>query len=396
MHYILFIRVLGLHAKALEMHDPTLREKPLVIHRDKVVLDVNHVGLQRRISRGMLLSEARCIAGEGTFLGYDPEPFREGREQWLNELMEFSSVIEPKEDNSAWIDLTGHSDPAEIAMRISGLLERKLELPIEMGSGPAKWIAETLCGLAPRELREIALGDGWHRPATVLADLHPKRLLPVDVSDQERLVFLGYSTIGTIASLPLDLLASVFESRALVIHHASHGKLVDLPEPLFPKDCLSATEWFDGGLSDLLQLEAILRDLSQRLGQELASSDRSGSKVRLDVAGELRNYSFVRSFAKEIDGPVSLFSALKLLMSHPPSEDLFSIQVRILGVKKAKGVQARLDGQFGVEERTPRTDAALRQLRGAFGNACVLTGSELFEPRRKKLLRLWRDIGGWV
>jgi len=396
MHYILFVRVLGLHAKALETQDPTLCEKPLVIHREKLVMDVNHVGLNRRITRGMLLTEARCIAGEGTFLPYEPEPYRSAQEGWLNLMMEFSGVIEPEEENTAWFDLTGHPDPAEIAMRILGVLERKLGLIVELGSGPAKWVAKTLCGLAPRELLEIALRDGWYRPATVLADLHPVRLLPVERADQERLVFLGYGTIGSVANLPLTLLASVFEERALAIHQASLGKLIDLPEPIYPKDCLAATEWFEDGLTDLLQLDAVLRNLAKKLGEELKATDRSGRKLRIDVTGESRSYNFARSFAKEIDGPISMLSALRLLLTPAPEENLKTIRVRLLEVRQACGVQTQLDGRYGTEERAPRTDAALRQLRGTFGDRCVLAGSEMFEPRRKKLLRLWREVGGWV
>src|SRR5688572_12155218 len=104
MHYILYARLEGFYTTVLLQKQPELRERPLVVHRDKAVLCVDEKGRSKGIHAGMPLSEAKAILRDGAFLPWEEGPYREAQEKWLDVCARFSDVIEPAEQHTAFVD----------------------------------------------------------------------------------------------------------------------------------------------------------------------------------------------------------------------------------------------------------------------------------------------------
>src|SRR5579862_4256992 len=179
MHYFLFLRLSGFYAKALEQADSRLSAKPLVVHRNKRVIDVNRIAQRRQIYLGMLLAEAKAILQEASFIAWEEEPFRDAQMQWLDVCTDYSDVIEPDEQHSAWVDLSLHPDPASLSQQIVLRIRDVTGLQVIHGSGSSKWIA-ALASRVSHAKAQSRQRDTAVKAIDFLATLKTRFLTPVD------------------------------------------------------------------------------------------------------------------------------------------------------------------------------------------------------------------------
>lgn len=396
MHYFLYLELSGFYARVWTESDPSWALKPLVVHRAKRVLDLNDCARAVGVKPGMGLDEAKVLLQGSGLIPYEEEPYRASQARWLDVVSEFSSCIEPGDPHSAWADLSGHPDPFAIASSIRSAVGKVSGSHVSIGLASSKWLSRLTCDLTGDTdllLWEDAMREALEDPVSFLKDIPVSFLYPVDPVFLERLKFLGYRTIGQVASIPLKTLRGQFGNDALRIYSASRGGLQDHVKPLYPPDAIVSKIAFDGGISNSETLSISLQSLARKLAKALSDRESCGAEIELKIYFEESCLERSRTFSKPMRTARDVFSALSRMV-FDVQEPVYSILAKMPGLKKAR---ERQSGLFTMQRTGDDSAAgcAIENVRQVFGDKSVLRASEVAEPRRVRVLRAWSHATGW-
>jgi len=356
-------------------------ERPRVVFDEDLVLDADQNALARGIRVGSALAEAKSILrGDGALFQWEPEPYAKAAEIWLTIASEFSDVIEPVQQHTAYVDLSLHPNPVKVCQA----MRKRLGRDVAIGLAPNRWLA-----------REASAGRGQvvEQPVAFAAQLDTVRL-PAEPEDIARLIQLGYRRIGNVAELLLETLQHQFGERAFAIYRAAHGGGNAEVAAKFPENSVAARFNFDGEADDLEVFDRGLHKAAQLLGDQLAEMDGAGKQIELflereDGTVEARQ----RTFAQPID---DIYKSLKLLIAVTPEQPPIGLRVRMPGIKKAKRIQLDLNGIKSKAEREQSLKGAMDRVCALFGSQAVIRADELQEPRWKAVRRMWENANGWT
>jgi DNA polymerase IV len=378
--YVLWIELKGFYAEE--------SDEPIVVVRDGIVLDANDTARRRGMEVGISLRQARAMLHGGVFRTWLREEYEARSRAWLDRCVDFTGVIEPADQHSAWLDLSLHPNPVDVAERLIAVLNKTTGLQVSYGAATSKWIACLAalhgdCGLAVRD------------PAAFLAALPTAELLPVLPEHRERLRLLGYHTIGEVAALSLPTLREQFDEQGLLIHAASLGSLQHPAQAVYPPSSITESIVFDGAVETTEMIHDACRALAQGIGARLSNRGLQSGKLRLTLEledGKLQPLS--RVFTKPLRCPRSVHAALRLLIDPALDSPIASIRAVVPDLEKVRQFQPSL-----IEGASPRgplqADAAIRQVRTVFGDRSVQLGKEIVLPRRLKVLKEWKHATGW-
>ncbi len=379
----------------------------VVVVRGDAVLDANPVAQVRGVYEGMPLRQAKAVLQDGTFRVWKGEDYEERHRAWLDLCIEFSGVIEPADQHAAWIDLSLHPDPLFVTEKLIRALVRETGLAVRFGLGPSKWMAKlaaeydfcaipissakpkhqlTLIPLPPSPMNYVGEEE--------LSALPTRALTPVLLEHRERLLFLGYPTIGDVAKLPLATLKDQFGEEGLRIYAAARGQLSEPVSPVYPRDSIIECLVFDGAVSTTEAVREGCALLARRVGDRLSQKGLQSKTlcVALELeSGEVRRLA--RTFTKPQACGRSVLAALGLLIAPSLDASIASIQLLVPELEKLKLSQPSF---LSVNDRdTLRMRSAVTQIKAVFGEESVLRGSEIVPPRRVRVLREWKHVTGW-
>jgi len=363
-------------------------DDPLVVARDGHVLDATKSAEARGVHPGLTLTQARAISQDCKVKNWDRNDYEAKQKAWLDACIDFTDVIEPHDQHTAWLDLSPHPEPTEVAERLIRKLTKKTGLSVRYGAAPTAWLARLAadqddCGLALRD------------PQAFLAPLSVRTLSPVAPEHRERLAFLGYSKVGDVAQLPLEVLKAQFDEAAFAIQGAATGTLTQSVRPLYPEGMIAERLVFEGTVEDTETIREACRTLARRLGDRLSAEGVESGKVRMTLELEdSRTKTLSRIFSKPLRDARTALAALCLLIEPALTAPIAAIRVRVSDLRKVREFQAALLAH-SVQERTLRVDAAVRQVRTVFGDRSVRLGKEIELPRRLRVLKEWRHATGW-
>ncbi len=363
--------------------------KSLCVVREKRVLDADDTALLKGVTPGMTERQARAILSGGIFLQWDEDSYRKAQQDWLDRCLPFTGVIEPSDQHEAFLDLSLHPSPRDIALQ----LQQALDHPAKLGAASSKWLASLAAGSAPTgHLFDDAAMD----PEGFLKRLPVSVLTPVAVAQRERLAFLGYRLIGEVAKIPLQVLKGQFGNDALAIRQAAMGRLSQPVEAVYPPKSLTESLTFEGGTDSALALDDGLVSLSSVLGERLVSVEKQGTEVRLYVELESgRTLSMRRRFNKAVRCRQSAVSALRLMIPRELGETVVSLRVLMPDLQRVPRVQRDLTGHTPDAYRKASAEAALKSVKTVFGDKAVVQGGEIEIPRRIRVLKEWKESTGW-
>jgi len=385
MHYILCVSLERFYTGVLASRASV---SCLCVVRDRRVIDADEAATAKGISPGMDERVAKAILGSASFFKWNRQDFELAQTTWLDRCVPFTDVIEPADQHLAFLDLSAHPYPREIALRIVS----ELNMPARFGAGPSKWIAE----LSARKAGVGNLVDSAvSSPVGYLSTLPIEDLSPVAWEHRERLRFLGYRRVGEIAELPYSVLKGQFGADALGIQQAAQGKLRDAVLALYPPQSISETMSFEGGIESTEMLDEALGQLAGKLGERLVARELQGAEVRLYAELESgRIVAAKRRFQKAVRCERSAVSALRLLV---PAFDEPVVRLRVVlpNLTRAPRVQRDLLNVMPISQKETSAEAALKSLAAVYGDKAVQTAGEIVVPRRVLVLREWRDAMGW-
>jgi DNA polymerase IV len=382
MHYILYVQLQNFYLRGFDPEAMRSLSKPLLIVRDKSVIGMNRAASDRKIWIGMSYEHATALAPHAEVHHWKAEGYVKHQEEWLDICAQYSGVIEPEDQHSAFIDLTLHPAPANVAIQLTEELAKN-GLPAQAGIAPSKWVAKLTSAESRLEIVDAR---------EFLGELPIDQLTPVDPEHRLRLKFFGYRTIGEVAGIPLATLKRQFDKDALSIRLAARGRLQDTVKPLYPKDAFVDSLLFDSPVESLESFDEALVSLSKRLGKRLRENDLFGAELHVQVEFEEAAKKLQRRFAKPITCPLSLRSALRLLLQGEITKPVSAIRIQLPKLQRTRSSQADL---MGKSEKARSIDSALQNLRTAFGDNAVQSASDVRLPRRMQVLKEWKDALGW-
>jgi DNA polymerase-4 len=358
---------------------------PSIVVRDRKVLDACYEAEFLGVSVGMPLGTAKAVLAKQS-LGiqvrqWKAEDFKEKQKAWLEVCTQFTDVIEPIDQHEAYLDLSSHSHPFDLWETLRNKIENQTS-----GIARVKWIARA--ALEKNDPERLA----YFAPNVFLDELPTSLLEPVALESRRRLEFLGYRTVGDVATIPLETLRSLFGQEALTIWQASRGKSSEAVRALYPEASLADRFYFESPVHQREQIEAALQVLARRLSKRLTDKDLQGSILRLWLGIEDEPEVLVeREFAKPMQSTTSLRFALCTLCE--PKKPLTSLRVLMPQLTRAHRKQQNL--YVARTDSVPVFRGAVKQVQKVFGSEAIKLGSEMKLSRRQLVLRAWKDATGW-
>lgn len=392
MRYIGYIELTGMYLRELD-----LRDTAAVVHRGATLLDVSAGAAACGVSTGFSLAEAKAILRDrAVYVEYCEDDFLAARDVWLGYLLRYTDRIEPASPCSAFVDLSGHPEPLEIAGVMLGEIHDREQLPILCGIASAKWLAK----LSAQPCDPVALSVGI-LPIEPVADpkgwLAPKGvdcLEPLSPGVLKALYRMGLQRIRDVQNLPDAALAQQFKKSAPLIRAVADGRYPDEVAGSWPPASFVSSLHL-GGCESLLELDSALGQLAVECAYHLSSIDRVAGGVRLYVMFE--SHALAEQ-SRKLKRPTQSRSELlvclrQMLLGVEMSEPIESLRVHLSDLTRSPRKQTKLE-YSGERDRT-MLDATLGRIQGAYGSGAVIKGTEIRHSREQRVLKAWKDAYGW-
>ena len=370
-------------------------ERLRVVHDGERVIDCCKGARGRAVKPGTQLSEAKAILrDDAEYAQFLEENYLAMRNYWLNLCLAYSSQIEPESPASAWIDLSSHPDPYDIACcLVRNLAAQGLQVYSALSS--SKWVSKLAARYCNKAVTKLGIPDLpyiKHLP-DFIAPLPTSLASPLDPDHRKRLEFLGYRFLGDMRDAPLSALLKQFGKDALLIKELVHGRYKDKVKPNYPELTLEHSTNFESPIQDRFVLEDAAILVASKLSESLQAQDKEAGKVDLYVQLE---DDTVDHIGRSIPKPTaSLSYSINYLFSQMLIEQpVVSIRAAVSDLKDTPAVQKSL-ATSKQKDNQVATRAALSTLHCAFGTSSVVRASEIRKPRRELVLKAWNNATGW-
>lgn len=385
---------------AVEIREhPDLASSPIVIggfHYERKPVFACSAELARLgVTPGMPLRQAHHLCPEAIFIPLNKDRYLQAFDEVLNVLDLFSPVVEISDLGKAFLDGSGLGSlfgPAEeLCRRIASEVLSHTNFECLVGMAGSRFTAYMAVLMASHgQLRIIKLGEEER-----FLEPMPSNLLAVNDETKRRLDLLGLRTMGQVASLTLDALASQFGEEGIRVYsmvHPSVGRRDEPPLTPRPRQAVLGQEIYCE--FPLETLEALLTAMDKPLDKmtvTLRSRQQVCGEIRLclyfDESGPWQESLFLQS---PTDSKRRIMSALKSRLetvSLPARVTGISLALAQLGSEEAKQ-ESLFDFQKGRKEE--RLRHAARRLQARYGcnplKRVVETDPESRIPERRAML----------
>jgi len=379
---IAFLQIQRFYVRTLGLED---HPDPVIVTKDKAVLDLNIAAEQRRVNAEMSTRDAKASLMGGVFRQWEPECYSCAQHAWLDLAVDFSDVVEPDEQHSAWVDLSIHPDPIAT---YRAMLEA---IPYSKGGlSPTKWLSK----LAAK--RNDAALDAVFDPQAFLHGIPIHQIEPITFEQAAKLEFLGYTTCGKALDIPLDVLHRQFGGHAVTIWNALRGQVNQAVQAIYPEKSAADRIYFANPVEDMAVVENTLLKLANQLASRLLGNDLFGATMKLTLEFEDQDPTIAeRTFTKPLHDRRSLYFASKRLYDSLNNEQpVAAIRISLPELHHKVHHQESFD-QLELREKLQRADTAIRCVRKSYGDASIKIAGDIQVPRRQLVLKEWRNATGW-
>jgi DNA polymerase-4 len=364
----------------------------LVIVKEKYVLDASPLARQTGVLVGQTVAEAKAILGKtGTFIDWTPDRFQAASERWLNIAAEFTRFVEPLSQQCALLDLSEHPNPMKTATELRQAVQRTFPVSVSAGIGPCRWIAQADCTPNDLSITPLLTPRAYIRPFSTL------RLEPIEWKERERLMALGYRTIGDVSTLSFQTLTQLFGKRAFLIHQAAQGGGNPTVLPTYPKDSCAENVCFKTAPENWDEIVGACKSCAQSLAQALVNKDLNAYEVEIVLTFEDgERLSQRRTYTQPISNARGIERAVSMMIREPFPKPLERLIVRLNNLQRAGCVQRTFDGVVNPAERTIALERAVKSLRATFGTCSVERAAAIPRARFQEVRRAWQEVNGFV
>jgi DNA polymerase IV len=324
---------------------PELRGKPVVVAGSgprAVVTTASYEARPFGVGSAMPAAVAKRRCPEAVFIPPDHTYYRRKSEEVREVVAELGRPGEWVSLDEVYIDLTGEPYPIETMSGLVREIRERLGLDASVGMGPNKLVAKVASD-AEKPRGFVVLTR--EQAAARFAGESPRLLPGIGPKTAERLEGFGVKTIGVLQRCTVPGLVERFgERQGRYLHELAHFRHDSPVTTDRVAKSRSVESTFDTDISELSELERILREQSERLAEALAKRGVRGRtvgiKVRYDDFSTLTRARTIPGYTDDAETIARV--AVALLRDNRPERP-----VRLLGVRLAGFEEERAQPEAG-------------------------------------------------
>lgn len=404
------------------------KDAPLVVIKDRQVMDASRGVRSKGIRPGMPLRQARLACPDLIEVGYVPERYAELADGIWTVCADYSPAVEPREQHEAFIDFTSCSDVPDALERISRDIEGVRGLRPAFGVAGSKLVSRIASGILPqtRSSPRRKAHDAFRnrqvsrpeKPGGTLSESPAQKLagglivtgserdflspMPVTVlwtlGDDiiSSLLRLGMKTVGEVQAMVTSELTSVFGQAGHTIHEYSLGVDRSSVLPVYPKKTATFRKVFDGGVACEVVLMQAVREGASFIDEELTTlsmvARKWGLVLELVHAGRVMCERRPAKPPGLHGGARALYqNLLKEALAQRklcgPVEAISLIATDLIPVVRPS--QVNMFEPHVATDSTRAVDAVVSRVRDKFGPESLFRASLLEWDRRDRILLAW-------
>lgn len=296
---ILHIDMDAFYASIEQRDRPYLRGKPVIVgglpSKRGVVCSASYEARKFGIKAGMPLKEAKRIFANASvkahFLPVRMNYYQKISQQIMDILEDYSPLVEAISLDEAYLDLTGTErllgPPETIALKIKDRINQELNLPVSVGLASNKFLAKLATNLGKPNGFVVLKKEDERK---ILWDLPVNNILGVGPELEKKLIALGLTTIGAVATAPIEkLIEALGKKIGLKIYELAHG--IDTGEVVpysKPKSCGHFVT-FEEDQTDQETINSMLLTLCEKVAFRLREQRLLGKTITFKI--RLANFS---------------------------------------------------------------------------------------------------------
>lgn len=367
--------------------DPSLEGKPVIVGGDRdargVVSACSYETREFGVRSGMPLRTAARLCPHARFLPVRLSVYREHSLQVTRFIRDAVPVVERASIDEFYFDLTGcerlFGDLPTWCEEFAGKVLTETGLPITLGLASNKLMAKMATNHAKSQTALASRGWRTHvirhgAEASFLAPLPVRSLPGIGPRTADKLIGLGFETLGHIQRAPEKHLEQVFGENGISMYRRAHGIDDRIVTPVHEPKSIGHETTFREDVTDREQIYKTLRRLAEKTASNLRSRERSATRVVLKW-----RYSDFETITRSVtisptDEASSLYGAVL-----PAARRLFvrGRAVRLVGVR-AEGLTGAAHQTSLLEQAPERRRSLLKaidELRSRYGDDIIEPGS---------------------
>ena len=370
-----------------EILDPTIEGKPILVGGSPegrgVVSSASYAARAYGVRSAMPMATALRLCPHAIVIGGKHRTYSEYSKRVMEILSDYTPLWEPISIDEAFLDVTGcellWGTAPHIGKQLQDRIKAEVGLTASVGIASNKLIAKIASGLE-KPAGFVVVPPGTE--ASFLAPLPVERLWGVGEVTADALKEIGISTIGELASMPLDYLCSRFGRHGRLLHDHSRG--IDRSRVHREHDPKSVghERTFSRDTDDLKRVKRCLLGLCEKTATRLRKHDLQARIVTLKLRySDFRTVTRRATLADATDlGEVLYEQACDLLQRELRGSD----KVRLIGVSASGfrdgGYQLSLFGSN--DGKLKQLSRAVDDIRGRFGDKAIFRAALLGRSRK--------------
>ncbi len=334
---ILHVDIDAFYTSVHQRDDPKLRGVPVAVagrSRRAVVMGASYEARAFGVRSAMPLHEAMQLCPQLIVISPDGARYREASRLIHQIFRRFTSpeLVEGVSLDEAYLDVTartrhGTSNAEEIARRIKFQIHTEVGLTASVGAATSKLVAKVASGTRkPDGLVLVPPGS----EADFLAPLPVGAIPGIGPKTEERLQAMGLRTVGELATYETQRLVQALGVGGAVLQRMAQGRDRAPVDGSKPAKTISAETTFENDVSDRLQLDGALRELTDRVVERLKAEGVRARTVYVKLKlPDFRLVSRQVSRTSPTDDVETIFRAARSALEKSHVE---SRPVRLIGV----------------------------------------------------------------
>lgn len=266
--------------------NPRLVGKPVVVGgvSDRgVVAGCSYEARSFGVHSGMPMKMARQLCSEAFQIRGDMEQYSRYSDMVTDIIAGAAPIYEKASIDEHYLDLTGLDHffgclkwSTELRQRII----RETGLPVSLGLSVNKTVSKIATGEAkPNGLRNV--------PTSIVQPfLHPLSIRKIPMLGPQTYKLLrsmGIITIGTLSTIPQEMMVRVLGQNGLSIWKKANGVDPSPVQPWSQQKSMSSERTFEQDTTDVRQLERIILRMTEELAFELRNQEKMASCVTVKI-----------------------------------------------------------------------------------------------------------------
>ncbi len=279
------------YASVEQRDNPELRGKPVVVAwrgKRSVVCAASYEARRFGVRSAMAATHAERLCPEAVFVAPDFTRYRAASRAVREIFLRHTDLIEPLSLDEAYLDVTENKAGIATATKVASVIRQQIREELNLNAS---------AGVAPNKFLAKIASD-WRKPnglfviqpaeiENFLTPLRVGRIPGVGKVTEEKLIKLGWRTVGELRTCPLAELQRLFGRFGQRLYELARGIDENPVVPNRPTKSISAEDTFERDVL-LAETEPMIR----RLAEKTWLASRKESRIAHTVVLKLKTAEF--------------------------------------------------------------------------------------------------------